>query len=324
MLLQFVPISTLNIADDSFRFAFKPNVDRLCASIKAVGVIQPIIVRHAIDGAYQIVTGYRRVLACQQLSRQTIPAIVYEHTDLSVLQAFLYNVHDNLESRQVNLVEKSIIVERLQRVYSVAEDELVKKYLPLMGEDPSYRVLHQLLAVGQCTMAMKELLVDRGLAISTAARIAEFSPSTQEALISVLRPLRATTTKLNELLAMIREIAARDAITVEEVLQRYQLLAIVADPSCTPNAKLAALRQTLRGVRLPSLMQRQSQFASLLMDLQLPDQARLIADPYFEDPTLKLECQFQAPEELEEVVANLQKAFERQSWRKVFDWYRAA
>lgn len=322
MLLQFLPISTLNIADDSFRITFKPNIERLSASIKAVGVIQPILVRHTVDGTYQVVAGYRRVLACQHLARQTVPALVYEHTDLSVLQAFLYNLHDNLSNRSLNLIEKSTVLQKLSCTYNVAEDELVKKYLPLMSEDPSYKILHQLQSLNQCTLAMKELIIDLGYALSTAARTAEFSPTTQDSLISVLRPLRSTTAKLNELLAMIREISARDALTVEEVLQRYQLLTIVADPNNSPQSKLAALRQTLRGVRLPSLVQRQSQFASLLRDLQLPDKAKLVADPYFEDRTLKLECKFDQPEELEVLVERLQKAFERQSWRKVFEWYR--
>jgi ParB/RepB/Spo0J family partition protein len=324
MLLQFLPISALNIADDSFRITFSTHVETLAGSIKAVGIVQPIIVRHTVDGTYQIVTGYRRVLASQKLARQTIPVLIYEHTDLSVLQAFLFNLHDNLATRRLDLAEKATALQKLANIYAVAEDELVKKYLPMMREEPSYKVLHQLLALEQCSTPMKELIVVRDYALSTAARIAEFSPATQEALLSVLRPLRATTAKLNELLTMIREISARDAITVEDVLQRYQLLSVVADPGVAPAAKLAALRQTLRGVRLPTLAKKQEQFAGLLQDLQLPTQAKLTTDPFFEESKFKLECKFSGADELEAVFSNIQKAFERQTWHKIFDWYKAA
>jgi hypothetical protein len=143
-------------------------------------------------------------------------------------------------------------------------------------------------------------------------------------MINVLRHLNATTKKLDELLTMIREISARDSITVEEVLQRYQLLTIVADPSVATAAKLAALRQTLRGVRLPTLAKRQEHFAGLIRELELPQKAKLRADPYFEDRKFKLECQFENSDELEAVIANLQKAFEKQTWHKIFDWYNAA
>lgn len=323
MLLHVLPLSALNVADDSFRMSFTPAIERLTASIKAVGVVQPIIVRHTVDGAYQIVSGYRRVLASQVLGKQTIPALVQEHNDLSVVHAFLMNLHDNLATRGLNIVEKAHVLEKLRSLFAVGEDELVKVYLPLMQEEPSYRVLHQLLSMNQCTTAAKTVIVEKGYALSTASRIAEFSPTTQESLVKVLRPLRATPIKMNELLLMIREIAARDAVSVEEVLERYQLLSIVIDPSVPPPAKLHALSQTLKGVRLPTLMERQQQFAHMIRDLALPEQAKLKADPFFEDRKMTLEYHFKAPEELEHLIAKLRQAFDRQAWRKIFDWYRA-
>lgn len=322
MLLQFLPISTLNIADDSFRISVAPQLDVLKASIKAVGIIQPIIVRHTMDGAYQVIAGYKRVLASQALGRQTIPSLVYEHTDLSVLQAFLLNLHDNLSVRKLNIIEMSSALSRMSSVYGVQEDELVRKYLPLMSEEPSYKVLHQLLSLSQCSGPMQELIIEKQYALSTAARIAEFSPTTQDALMQVLGQINATTAKLNELLTMIREIGARDAISVEEVLQRYQLLTIVANPAASQSSKVNALRQTLRGLRLPKLTQRKQQFAGFIQELALPDSAKVSTDPYFEKGKLKLECQFEQPEELEQVINHIQKAFERQTWRKIFDWYQ--
>lgn len=322
MLLQVLPITSLNITDDSFRMCFAPRLERLTSSIKTIGVVQPIVVRHTVDGAYQIVAGYRRVVACQALGRQTIPALVYDHSALPVFQAFLHNLHDNLATRGLNLIEEAHVLERLLGSYGIPEDDLVKTYLPLMEEDASYRVLHQLLSLMQCAGPAKTLIVEKRYALSTAARIAEFSPNTQEGLVKVLRPLRATPAKLNDLLVMIREIAARDAVSVEDVLERYQLLAVVIDPSVAPPAKVEALRKTLQGVRMPTLMERQQQFASLIRDLALPQTAKLTADPYFEDPRIKLEYQFKAPEELETLINQLQQAFDRQSWRKIFEWYR--
>jgi len=64
-------------------------------SIKAKGVIVPIIVRKLKDDNYQLVAGYRRYLAAQKLSFSTIPSIVYdklgdlEATDILMIE----NVH---------------------------------------------------------------------------------------------------------------------------------------------------------------------------------------------------------------------------------------
>ncbi len=322
MILQFIQTNQINSSDDSFRVTFSPKLEELKNSIKSVGVINPITLRHTQEGTYQLVTGYKRFLACQELNRQTIPALIYEPHDLSPMQAFLYNLHDNIFTRTLNVIEKFNVCLKLIKVYAVSEEEVVRQYLPLMGEEPSYKILHQYLALEQLIDSMRSHVIETGMALSSANRIAEFSPSTQMSLLSVLKHVDPSTSKLNELLTLIREIAARDGTSVEEILQRYQLLTIVADPSVAAPEKVQALRQTLRSVRLPHLTERQHQLTSLIQGLQLPDSAKLIADPYFEDPKLKLEYQFSRPDELNTLITKLQEAFDKQQWQQIFEWYR--
>ena len=301
---------------------FAPHLDDLKNSIKSVGVINTITLRHTSEGTYQVVTGFKRLLACQELNRQTIPALIYEPHDLSPMQAFLYNLHDNVFTRDLNIVEKYNICSKLIKVFAVTEEEVVRNYLPLFGEEPSYKILHQFLALEQLIEPMKMLVVEKEIALSSANRIAEFTPSTQTSLLDVLKHVNPSTNKLNELLTLIREIAARDGTSVEDILQRYQLLTMVADPTVAAPEKVAALRQTLRSVRLPHLTERQKELTSLIQNLQLPQTARLIADPYFEDPKLKLEYQFSDPNELTNLVSKIQEAFEKQQWQRIFEWYR--
>lgn len=322
MLLQYLPIQNINIADDSFRMTFEPEISKLRCSVKAVGVVEPIHLRHTADGAYQIVCGYKRILACQELNRQTIPALIVEHNDLSPLQAFLYNLHDNVFSRKLNTVEKAMVVSKLHNMYGIGEDELTNNYLPLMDEPKSYKLLHQLLAIDNVVDNMKSHIVKTDISAQNASRIAEFSPSTQQALYHVLIHIRPNTNKLGELLTLIREISARDGISVEDVLHRYELLTIVANPDVAAPEKVSALRQTLKGIKLPELTKRQAEFGKLIDNLQLPNNANLKADPYFEDPRLKLEYKFEAPEELDMLVSKIKHALEKQQWQRIFDWYR--
>lgn len=323
MILQHLQLTSLNIADDSFRITFAPRLDALKASIKAVGIIQPINVRHTPEGTFQIVTGYKRSLVMQELGRQTVPALVHEPGDLSPTQAFLWNLHDNAITRSLNLIEKSIALVKLGQFYSMSEEELVKQFLPLLGEDPSYKILHQIVSLGSLTEPLKHHVTMSDLALSSASRIAEFTPSTQQALLPVLAHIRPSTNKLNELLSSIREIAARDGMSVEDVLARYQLLQVVADPNTAPPDKVRALRQALKGVRLPQLSEKQRQLTSLIDNLELPESAKLVTDPYFESQKMKLEYRFSQPEELDDLVKKIQEAFNKQQWQQIFDWYKA-
>jgi hypothetical protein len=322
MLLQYLPITQLNVADDSFRITFAPDLETLKRSIKSIGVIQPVLARHTVDGAYQIVCGYKRILACQALARQTIPVLVVPHTDMSPMQAFITALHDNVLTRPLNLLEKSIVCARLTQIYGVNEDDFVRQYMSLMNEPTSYKTLHLLAGLQNLIEPLKHHVVTTGINLTCAARIAEFSPSTQQALMDVIRHIKPNSTKLNELLCLIREIASRDAITVEEVLQRYQLLSVVVDGRVTASEKIAALRQTLKGVRLPQMIQRKQEFSKLIQGLGLPETARIATNPYFEDSKMKLQYEFSAPEELSALIEKLQSAFEQQSWHKIFEWYR--
>lgn len=323
MLLQYLPIQGINVADDSFRMTFSPDVNRLRCSIKVIGVVEPIHLRHTKDGSYQIVSGYKRILACQELNRQTIPALIYEHNDLSPLQAFLHNLHDNVFSRVFNPVEKSMVVSKLHNLFGINEDDLTNNYLPLIGEPKSYRLLNQLLSVDHIIDVMKDHVVKNDFTIANAARVAEFSPSTQQALYNVLKHIKPNGNKLNELLSLIREISARDGISVEDVLHRYELLTIVANPDVAAPEKIAALRQTLKGIKLPELTKKQAEFSKLISQLQLPDNASLKTDPYFEDPNFRLEYKFDAPEELDMLASRIQGALKAQQWQRIFDWYRS-
>lgn len=66
----------------------------LAASIKEIGVLQPVLVRAMDDGTYQLIAGERRWRAARRAELRTIPAIVRTVDELaSVEQALVENLH---------------------------------------------------------------------------------------------------------------------------------------------------------------------------------------------------------------------------------------
>ena len=61
------------------------SIEELSASIKALGLIQPITVRKVSDTQYQIISGERRFRACRMAGMTMIPAYVREANDRSML-----------------------------------------------------------------------------------------------------------------------------------------------------------------------------------------------------------------------------------------------
>lgn len=105
------------------------SLSELIHSIREFGLMQPIVVRAVPDarpGApqYQLVMGERRWRAAQQAGIATIPAIVRETADDSMLRdALLENIH----RVQLNPLEEAAAYQQLLEEFSVTHDELAAR-----------------------------------------------------------------------------------------------------------------------------------------------------------------------------------------------------
>ena len=96
----------------------------LSESIKAAGVIQPILVRPLSDGRFQLVAGERRLLASKAAEKNTIPAVVRE---LSNEQAMEITIIENLQREDLSAVEQARAFDRLSKEFGLTHDEIATR-----------------------------------------------------------------------------------------------------------------------------------------------------------------------------------------------------
>ena len=82
----------------------------LAESIKAQGVIQPIVVRSVDSGGYEIIAGERRWRAAQLASLQEVPVIVREVDDRAAIAMALI---ENIQREDLNPLEEALSLQRL-------------------------------------------------------------------------------------------------------------------------------------------------------------------------------------------------------------------
>ncbi len=82
----------------------------LMASIAELGVIQPIKVTAQPTGRYRVVWGQRRVLACRELGRKRIPAVVEPPSDVDEHGArrSIEQLSENLQRKDLNAIEEAV------------------------------------------------------------------------------------------------------------------------------------------------------------------------------------------------------------------------
>jgi ParB family chromosome partitioning protein len=104
-------------------------LNELAASLKANGVIQPIIVRRVDDG-FELVAGERRLRAAKLANMATIPAIVRELDSFNQAQMALV---ENIHREDLNPMERATAYRALIDQLGLTQAELAKR----LGEDRS-------------------------------------------------------------------------------------------------------------------------------------------------------------------------------------------
>lgn len=96
----------------------------LSASIRSVGVLQPILVRAIDEHSYELIAGERRWRAARRAGLQTIPAIVRPVEDESSLEQALV---ENLHREDLSALEEAAAYQRLMEEFSMTQEQVATR-----------------------------------------------------------------------------------------------------------------------------------------------------------------------------------------------------
>lgn len=103
--VQNIPLSELHpFKDHPFKVQNNEEMERMIESIRKVGAITPALARPLPDGGYELISGHRRLAACQVLGIETMPVIVREMSDD---EAVIAMVDANLQRETILPSEKA-------------------------------------------------------------------------------------------------------------------------------------------------------------------------------------------------------------------------
>jgi ParB family transcriptional regulator, chromosome partitioning protein len=159
----------------------------LTASVRELGVLQPVLVRPQAEGTYELIAGERRWRAAKRAGLQSIPAIVRSATDVASLEQALV---ENLHRQDLNALEEAAAYQQLIEDFNLTHDEVavrvgksrsaVSNALRLFGLPPT---IQRLVAEGQLSAGHARALLgtpDRGFQETLAKRAVTESLSVRE------------------------------------------------------------------------------------------------------------------------------------------------
>lgn len=123
--LTEVAISAIELNPHQPRTHFDDDaLNELAASIRAVGVLQPLLVRTMRPGVYQLIAGERRMKAAQRAGLVTVPVIVRDASDAaSAEQALIENVH----REDLGALEEAAAYQQLLEDFGLTHDQLAAR-----------------------------------------------------------------------------------------------------------------------------------------------------------------------------------------------------
>ena len=174
--LRQMPIKQLQPGKYQPRLHMDPaKLSELSESIKAQGVIQPIVVRELSPGKFEIVAGERRWRASQEAGLAEVPVVVRELDDRTVIAMALI---ENIQREDLNPLEEAQSLQRLIGEFSLTHAEAAEA----VGR--SRAAVSNLLRLLELPPAIRALLEARRLEMGHARALLTLSPELASKLAS--------------------------------------------------------------------------------------------------------------------------------------------
>ena len=174
--LRQMPVKQLQPGKYQPRLHMDPaKLSELSESIKAQGVIQPIVVRELSPGKFEIVAGERRWRASQEAGLAEVPVVVRELDDRTVIAMALI---ENIQREDLNPLEEAQSLQRLIGEFSLTHAEAAEA----VGR--SRAAVSNLLRLLELPPAIRALLEARRLEMGHARALLTLSPELASKLAS--------------------------------------------------------------------------------------------------------------------------------------------
>ncbi|HWK11588.1 MAG TPA: ParB/RepB/Spo0J family partition protein [Vicinamibacterales bacterium] len=168
-------------------------IDELARSIKAQGIIQPIVVRR-VDGGYEIVAGERRWRAAQRAGLLKVPVVVRDIPEDRLLAVALI---ENIQRQDLNPIEEAHAYRRLSDDFHLTQEQIADA----VGKDRSS--IANIVRLLRLPQEVRTNVASGALSMGHARALLAIGD--EQALLTLAREIAARNLSVRETEALIRK-----------------------------------------------------------------------------------------------------------------------
>ena len=186
-----IPLDELHpFKNHPFKVQNNEEMERMIESIRKVGTITPALARPLPDGGYELISGHRRLAACQVLGIETMPVIVREMSDD---EAVIAMVDANLQRETILPSEKAFAYKmKLDAIkhQGVTSRQLGEKLLSITqvskDSDDSERQIQRYIRLTCLIPELLSMVDDKKIAFNPAVEISDLDRDEQLTLLDAI------------------------------------------------------------------------------------------------------------------------------------------
>jgi len=291
---KMVSLSSIDLCDHTFRITTERPVAELAESRNLRGLIHPPLLIER-GPRFIVLSGFRRIQAGQYIGWSTLPARVADPA-AEKKECALFAITDNVQQRQLNLIEVSRALNLLAEFFH--EPEKLVKMAAALTLPGNLAVIKKIQKLCRLPLFAQELIVKGILSLSMALDLEKISHEACTAFAEIFNELRLSLAKQREIFTLVKEIGLREEKNSMAILAEADVRRIRSDPDLSIAQKTQKIRFYLKQRRYPTLVEAQKKFEEFKKNLPLGNNFQLMPPADFEGTEHVVRLHFNGLDEL--------------------------
>jgi len=183
-------------------------LEELAASIKKLGIVQPLTVREIGEGKYQLIAGERRLRASRLAGLNHVPAYIRTADDQAMLEFALV---ENIQRENLDAIEVAISFQRLMEECTLTQEQLSERVGKQRSTVANYLRLLKLPAEIQLGIREKNMTMGHARALITIE-----DPKAQINIYYKIRDNELSVRQAEELVRQLQSVSPKDPAKQEK------------------------------------------------------------------------------------------------------------
>ena len=218
---EFLPISKLRpFENHPFRVKDDDEMDQLVFSVLTQGLLTPIVVRATDTEEYEVISGHRRLRACQKAGIETVPALIYSMDRDAAIIAL---VDSNLHREHLLPSEKAFAYKmKMEAMNHQGKTcgQVGHKSRDFLSDDESGRQIQRYIRLTYLIPEILQMVDEKKIALTPAVELSYLTESQQRDLLETMESEDCTPSLSQS--QQLKKLSQSGVLNMDRILELMQ------------------------------------------------------------------------------------------------------